>query len=107
MIEQIIILILLVGALAVGLYLYYWKAKKHMEYKADERWESIQNKANAMANHINYALIVALAVVITVDLFVDIDIAFSLNRVCLIFVIYLGIRNAIELFAIKYYDKQC
>ena len=47
--EQIIILIFLVLALGATLWLYILKAKKQVEYKGDERWLTIQLKANQFA----------------------------------------------------------
>ena len=51
--EQIIILIFLVLALGATLWLYILKAKKQVEYKGDERWLTIQLKANQSANIAN------------------------------------------------------
>ena len=55
--EQIIILIFLVLALGATLWLYILKAKKQVEYKGDERWLTIQLKANQFANIANWTLI--------------------------------------------------
>ena len=59
--EQIIILIFLVLALGATLWLYILKAKKQVEYKGDERWLTIQLKANQSANIANWTLIILLA----------------------------------------------
>ena len=60
--EQIIILIFLVLALGATLWLYILKAKKQVEYKGDERWLTIQLKANQFANIANWTLIILLAI---------------------------------------------
>ena len=60
--EQIIILIFLVLALGATLWLYILKAKKQVEYKGDERWLTIQLKANQSANIANWTLIILLAI---------------------------------------------
>ena len=56
--EQIIILFFLIAGISITLFLYLWKAKKEVEYKKDERWQFIQNKANHTANYSNYILII-------------------------------------------------
>ena len=50
--------------------------------------------------------IVFLAVIQTILLFSDIQITLTLNRVLIYAMIFCGLRNAIELFALKYFDKQ-
>ena len=64
--EQIIILIFLVLALGATLWLYILKAKKQVEYKGDERWLTIQLKANQSANIANWTLIILLAIATSV-----------------------------------------
>ena len=68
--EQIIILIFLVLALGATLWLYILKAKKQVEYKGDERWLTIQLKANQFANIANWTLIILLAIATSVPLLV-------------------------------------
>ena len=97
--EQIIILIFLVLALGATLWLYILKAKKQVEYKGDERWLTIQLKAN-------WTLIVLLAIATSVPLFIDIQIMFTLDRVILFGELFIGLRNLLELIAIMYFDKQ-
>ena len=65
--EQIIILIFLVLALGATLWLYILKAKKQVEYKGDERWLTIQLKANQSANIANWTLIILLAIATSVS----------------------------------------
>ena len=101
--EQIIILIFLVLALGATLWLYILKAKKQVEYKGDERWLTIQLKANNIAN---WTLIVLLAIATSVPLFIDIQIMFTLDRVILFGELFIGLRNLLELIAIMYFDKQ-
>ena len=104
--EQIIILIFLVLALVATLWLYILKAKKQVEYKGDERWLTIQLKANQFANIANWTLIILLAIATSVPLFIDIQIMFTLDRVILFGELFIGLRNLLELIAIMYFDKQ-
>ena len=101
--EQIIILIFLVLALGATLWLYILKAKKQVEYKGDERWKLIQLDANNAANISNAVLIVLLVVL---PLFIDSQTTFTLQRVITFALIYIGIRNLIELVATIYFDKK-
>ena len=103
--EQIIILIFLVLALGATLWLYILKAKKQVEYKGDERWLTIQLKANRSANIANWTLIILLAIATSVPLFIDIQIMFTLDRVILFGELFIGLRNLLELIAIMYFDK--
>ena len=100
--EQIIILIFLVLALGATLWLYILKAKKQV----DERWLTIQLKANQSANIANWTLIILLAIATSVPLFIDIQIMFTLDRVILFGELFIGLRNLLELLAIMYFDKQ-
>ena len=101
--EQTIYLSFLVGALAVTLGLYLLKAKKQMQYKGDERWKLIQLSANNAANISNTVLIVLLVVLL---LFIDSQTTFTLQRLVTFALIYIGIRNLIELVATIYFDKR-
>ena len=85
---------------------YILKAKKQVEYKGDERWLTIQLKANQSANIANWTLIILLAIATSVPLFIDIQIMFTLDRVILFGELFIGLRNLLELIAIMYFDKQ-
>ena len=104
--EQIIILLFLILSTGITIFLYVWKAKKEIDYKKDERWQLIQNKANNTANYLNYILIVFLAIGDTILTFSDIHITLTLNRVFTYGLCYIGLRNAVELFALRYFDNQ-
>ena len=106
MIEQAIILGFLIIAVGATLWLYLLKARKEIEYRKDERWQLIQNKAGSAANITNYVLILLIAAGATIPLFVDTQITFTLNRVVFFGELFIGVRNSIELAALKYYDKQ-
>lgn len=106
MTEQTIILIFLVLALVVTFWLYFLKAKKEVEYKKDERWQTIQLKANQTANIANSILILLVFVGTLIPFFIDTEIVFTLQRVTIFGVFFIGIRNLLELVAIKYFDKQ-
>ena len=101
--EQTILLIFLVAALAVTLGLYFLKAKKQMQYKGDERWKLIQLNANTAANISNTVLIV---LIVVLPLLIDSQTTFTLQRVVTFVLIYIGIRNLIELVATIYFDKR-
>lgn len=104
--EQVIILFFLILAVGATLWLYLLKAKKQIVYKGDERWQQIQLKANQTANIANWMLIVLLAVGTVIPLFTDKEILFSLSRVTLFGLLFIGLRNLIELIAVKYYDQR-
>jgi hypothetical protein len=106
MTEQTIILIFLVIAVGATLWLYILKAKKEVAYKGDERWQTIQVKANQTANIANWILIVLVFVGTSISLFSDTEIVYTIQRVTLFGEFFIGIRNLIELVAIKYFDKQ-
>ena len=101
--EQTILLIFLVAALAITLGLYFLKARKQMQYKGDERWKLIQLNANNTANISNWVLIILLVVL---SFFVDSQMTFTFQRVTIFAMIYIGIRNLIELVAMIYFDKK-
>lgn len=101
--EQTILLIFLVAALVVTLGLYFLKARKQMQYKGDERWKLIQLNANNAANISNTVLIILLVVL---ALFTDSQMTFTLQRVVTFALIYIGIRNLIELVATIYFHKR-
>ncbi|MCL2337827.1 MAG: hypothetical protein FWC60_10440 [Firmicutes bacterium] len=104
--EQAVILVSLIVGLGVTLCLYVWKATKAVEYKKDERWQLIQNKANAAANLSNYVLIVLAFAGSIASLYSDIQIAFTLNRVSIYIMLFIGLRNAIELLALMHFNKR-
>lgn len=104
--EQISILFFIIFSLGITIFLYLWKVKKDMDYKKDERWQLIQNKANNTANYSNYILIILLAIGEVISIFYDINITLTLNRVLTYGVCFIGLRNAIELFGLIYFDKQ-
>lgn len=106
MTEQAIILVFLVLAVGATIWLYILKAKKEVVYKRDERWQMIQLKANQTSNIVNWILIVLVFVGTLIPLFNDTEIVFTLQRVIIFGEFFIGLRNLIELVAIKYFDKQ-
>lgn len=104
--EQMVILFFLIAGTGVTIFLYLWKAKKEIEYRKDERWQLIQNKANHAANSANYILIVLLGVGEVVSLYWDYQIVFTLNRVLTLGILFVALRNGIELAALKYFDQR-
>lgn len=101
--EQKILLALLITALCATLALYILKAKKQVAYKGDERWELVQVRANNAANAVNLVL---LALLIALPFVADGESTLTLNRVGTFGVLYIGLRNLIELGATVYWDRQ-
>ena len=106
MLEQVFLLIFLLLAIAVTLFLYIWKAKKEVAYKRDERWQTIQNLANRTANSVNVLLLVGLAAADIVIMLSQAQITLSWNRFTTCCLLFIGLRNALELAALLYYDRR-
>ena len=104
--KQIIILFFLLLVTGVTIFLYIWKTKKEIYYKNDERWLEIQNKANNTTNYLNYIFILLLAIGEVVTLFSDVQITFTFNNILTYGILLLGLRNIIELLALRYFDNQ-
>lgn len=104
--DQIIILFFLIFTFVGTMFLYLWKAKKQYNYKNDERWQVIQNKANGSANCLNCILVVLIAIGSTIPFFHEIKLTFTFSRVITYSLIYFGIRNIVEFFALLYFDKK-
>ncbi len=103
--EQLGILIILLIATGVTIAQYCWKAKKEITYKKDERWQMIQVKANTAANFVNIALVVSIAVGLVFSVFFKAQPMFSLNRVLVIGLVFIGLRNSIEFISLLVYDR--
>ena len=101
--EQTILLILLVLALGVTLWLYILKAVKQVKYKGDERWKMIQLHAMTTADKTNAILILLL---VLAPIFIGGETLFTLNRICTLGAVYIGIRNLFELTGIYYHDRR-
>lgn len=104
--EQMVILLFLIIGVGVTLFLSIWKAKKSVEYKNDERWQFIQNKANTAANCSNHLLIVLVLIGDMISLFSNLQITFTLNRVLTLVILFIALRNAIELAALIYFNER-
>lgn len=104
--EQRVILSFLLIVLGATMWLYFLKAKKQVTYKGDERWQMIQLKANQVANIANWILAILIAIGTTITLVSDKEIVFTLTRVTILGTLYIGMRNLLELVAIKYFDRQ-
>lgn len=79
-----------------------FKARKQIEYRGDERWNLIQLKANHTANLAHSILIVFIA---ALPFFISMQATVTFQRVAVFALIYIGIRNLIELIATIYFDK--
>lgn len=104
--EQVIILFFLILGCGITIFLYAWKSNKGSEYKGDERWQFIQNKANNYANYLNNILVVVLAIGEALIVFYDINITITLNRLLIYGILFISLRNTIELFSLKYFNNQ-
>lgn len=104
--KQSIFLFLIAFGTITTLCLYMLKSNRNVYYKNDERWHFIQNKANTVLYYLNQVLVVFVAVTYTIVTFYDIQITVTLNRIFTYIIIFIGLRNSIELFALKYFDKQ-
>lgn len=105
--EQIIFLCFLIPGAGITIFLPFWKAKKEIAYKKDERWQLIQNKANNTVNQLSSTIFMLFFFIGgMISLNSDISITFTLNRLCTYGACYLGLRNAIELTTLKYFDNK-
>ncbi|CEQ27395.1 hypothetical protein [Paraclostridium sordellii] len=104
--KQSIFLFLIAFGTITTLCLYMLKSNRNVYYKNDERWHFIQNKANTVLYYLNQVLVVFVVVTYTIVTFYDIQITVTLNRIFTYIIIFIGLRNSIELFALKYFDKQ-
>lgn len=104
--EQSILLFFIILSIGITIFLSVWKSKKETDYKNDERWQLIKNKANEASNQSHYIAIGLLGIVQTISINHDINITITLNRLMTYGIYFIGLRNLIELFALKYYDNQ-
>lgn len=101
--EQLILFFFIVIAGIATTWLYVFKARKQIEYRGDERWQLIQLKANNTANLAHSILIV---LIVALPFFICMQTTVTLQRVSIFALIYIGIRNLIELVATIYFDKR-
>ena len=101
--EQAILLFFLILALGVTLWLYLLKARKSIAYKDDERWQLIQVKAGRAANLADVILILLL---VFLPLFLDTQMQLPLQRFLTFGMLFIGLRNLLELAAIFSFDRQ-
>jgi hypothetical protein len=106
MIEQIVIMFLLILNLCVTIYLNGWKMKKEKEYKNDERWLLVQIKAKDAANYSNTILYFLILFGYIAFWFFDFNITLAFDRALSYLILLLSLRNYIEIFALRYYDKR-
>lgn len=104
--EQSVFLFFIVLSGISIFYLDIWKAKKEVDYKKDERWQLIQNKANKVANSVNYILIILIFIGQAIVINSETEITITLNRLCTYGLCFIGLRSAIEIFALRYFDNQ-
>lgn len=104
--EQIIILFCLIIVTGITLFICIWKAKKEINYRGDERWQLIQNKSNKVANYLIDIFVVFLLVGSVASLFFHTKITFTLDSLLTYGTLFIGLRNAMELFALIYFDKR-
>ena len=101
--EQIIILLFLIFSLGITLSLYILKAKKQINYKGDERWEMIQLKSYKIADISTWLLVI---MILLLMFFVDSKSTITIQRLSIYCLLYIGIRNLLDLAAIIYFDQK-
>lgn len=101
--EQLILFFFIAIAGIATTWLYVFKARKQVAYKGDERWQLIQLKANNTANLSHFILIV---LIVVLPFFISMQTTVTFQRVSIFALIYIGIRNLIELLATIYFDKR-
>jgi len=106
MVKQIISMFVSVAVLVIVLGLFFWKRKKNTEYKDDERWQTVQDEADKVANS---AVLIALLLVImgaTIAGLFNVQITMPLSLVATCGMLFLGLRDATEIFALNHFNKQ-
>ena len=106
MIEQIALFASMAVVIVFGLALAIWRERKKHEYKNDERWQTIQNKANSITGYLKHVLAVSLGVVAFIVAFTDPNLYLSFVRVMIIAMLIIGFRDGIELFALLYFNRR-
>ncbi|AIQ15926.1 hypothetical protein H70357_03860 [Paenibacillus sp. FSL H7-0357] len=105
MIYQFVMLVVLVVLGICTIALPCFQAVKVKEYRNDERWQLVQNKANHVAMHYYSALGFAICIGIIITTIFDIQFSIGLDRVLQYSLIAIFLRNAIELFSLRHFDK--
>lgn len=104
--KQSIFLFLIAFGAITTLCLYMLKSNRNVNYKDDERWNFIQIKTNNVLYYLNQIFMGFVFVIYIIVTFYDIQITVTLNRIFTYIIIFIGLRNTIELFALKYFDKK-
>jgi hypothetical protein len=76
-----------------------------MKYKNDERWQLVQNKANHTAMRYNNVLGFIICVGYITTLFVDPQMTLSLSNMLECLLLALFLRDTVEFFALRHFDK--
>ena len=71
---------------------FFLKSKKQAQYRNDERWQWIQLKASDTAN-LSHTILLLL--ILFAPLFLDSQTTFTLQRVKIFALLYIGLRNMI------------
>ena len=103
---QGILLVLIAASLAATLLLYFWKARKQAEYRGDERWQAVQLRAVNLASISLYLLILVLLAVDVALMMTQTQLTLTWNRMASCALIFVGVHNAIELLALRHFDRQ-
>lgn len=103
---QIVMIIVMVFVVVCTISLQLFKAVKITKYKNDERWKLVQNKANNAAMHYNNLLNLVVCIGLIVTLFTDIQFTISISNLLTYLLPILFMRDAIELAALRYFDKR-
>ncbi|MFP4978651.1 hypothetical protein ACE6ED_24815 [Paenibacillus sp. CN-4] len=84
----------------------FYKARKTIKNKNDERWQSIQSKANKATVWYHSLLIVVLGLMIFLDVFYRFQTSYSLSQILNVAFVVLTLQFTIELIFLIYLDKK-
>ncbi|HEY2493182.1 MAG TPA: DUF2178 domain-containing protein [Paenibacillus sp.] len=102
---QFVMLAVLVVLGICAISLWCFKAIKTTKYKNDERWQLVQNKANHVAMHFNSTLGFIICIGFVITIFVDSQFTMPLNSVLQYSLLAILLRDTIELFTLRHFDK--
>lgn len=104
--SQVIIFIIQVIILGLFFYSGFYQAKKRVQYKNDERWQAISNRANQIGLKYYQILVVLIAIITTILLYKpEWNVQLSLSRVLMFGFFLICLEQFVETLGIKYYDK--
>ncbi|ASA25819.1 DUF2178 domain-containing protein [Paenibacillus donghaensis] len=105
MFYQFAMLVVLVALGICTIALPCFQAVKVKEYRNDERWQLVQNKANHVAMYYYSALGFTICIGFSITVIFDIQFSIGLDRVLQYSLCAILLRNGIELFALRHFDR--